>query len=186
MTELLKSHIERFTLLNNPELDTDRFESFYSKCAMLPIAYLEAALKKHKDESKSLECKEIPELMLDEGVAEMTTSEGVKVTCRTELNVSIAKLEDKSDLVRWLKERSFGYIVKEKEYLDAREVTPVLRDALEKGGYHLYSDVEINTNSLKKVLKDHFAKTEELPTDIIPVSLFTHAVIKQKKEEVNE
>ena len=58
--------VERFSLLKKEITDNERFDSFYSKCAKLPIAYLKQALAMHNEEAKVLSDKIIPELMFSE------------------------------------------------------------------------------------------------------------------------
>ena len=187
MTELniLDICVERFAELNQEELDVHRFEAFYAKCIKLPIIYLEEALKRHKEESRNLENNLIPTLMFDEGRRSVETMDGVSVKIKQEINASM-KGADINLVAAWLDEKGYGAIVKRKHYLDDAELTDDQLQHLREDGVNLYADMEVNTNTLKKVLKEHYEKTEELPTDLMNVSIFYHAIIKFAKEDANE
>lgn len=180
MTELDHA-VERFALLNAEITEPGLMDRFYAQCFNLPIAYLEEALKRHKEESKTLECKTIPELMFSENRKSVETMDGVSINIRSEINASM-KGADIEQVHAWLEQRGYGAIVKQKHFLaDERDV-----EIVEGSGIKLYADKEVNTNSLKKVLKEIYEKTEELPSELMNVSIFNHAVIKFAKEEKDE
>jgi hypothetical protein len=180
MTEL-DLCVERFAVLNQEDMVHDRMEAFYAKCRELPIIYLEEALKRHKEESRNLENNLIPELMFQDGKRSVETMDGVTIKIKSEINASM-KGADIELVYNWLNERGYGAIVKQRHYLaDERDLEAVIDE-----GIPMLSEKEVNTNTLKKVLKEHYEKTDELPTDLLPVSIFNHATITFKKEETNE
>jgi len=179
MTELDLA-VERFALLNGEITDHGRMDRFYGQCFNLPIAYLEEALKRHKAEQKNLECTVIPELMFSENRKSVETMDGVSVKIKQEINASM-KGADPDKVFEWLDARGHGAIFKQKYYLANEGDIEIA----ENSGIKLFSDKEVNTNSLKKVLKEIYEETDELPTDLMQVSIFNHAVIKleTKNEE---
>lgn len=155
----LDDNIARYTLLKNDVIDDNRFDAFYAQCAELPIEYLKKALSLHQREADQLEDSIIPEQMIEENRRSVETSDGTKVTIRTEINASLSGIDDLEPIAQWLTDRGMGGIVK-------RQVV----------------ELKIHTGQLKKNLKEYYDKTNELPSDIINVSMFNHAVIKRNKE----
>jgi len=178
----LNEAVDRFALLNDEHVDVERMDLFYAKCAQLPIIYLEEALKRHKSESRHLEVNVIPEMMFAEQRRSIETLDGTKIEIRGEINASL-KGADLQSLSTWLDERGYGSIVKKKHYLADDEVTPDQIEALEKEGIELHADLDLNTATFKKAVKEIYEATDELPPEnMATVSIFNHAVIKQRKD----
>lgn len=184
MTDLDK-YVERYTLLK-AGTDPERMENFYAKCMMLPIAYLEEALSRHKEEMRDLENNKIPELMFQENRRSIETMNGTTITVKGEINASL-KESDMGVVLEWLNAHGRGSIVKQRHYLDDMEVSPDMIEKLKEEGVVLHADLSVNTNSFKKAVKDIYKETDELPPpEVAAVTIFNHAVIKKDKEENEE
>jgi hypothetical protein len=178
--------VERFSLLKQDLTDEDRFNAFYSKCAMLPISYIERAAELHRAEARALSDKAIPELMFAENRRSIETTDGVTITIRGEINASL-KGADMPGVLQWLEGHGYGSIVKKKHYLDYAEVSNEVMEKLEKEGVVLHADLSLNTNSFKSAVKKIYADKDELPPpEVAEVTIFNHAVIKTAKNEGNE
>jgi hypothetical protein len=183
MEHTLDSAVERFKLLNESDMNKDRLDKLISSCRELPMQYLEAALKFYKRESDWLEKDVIPDFMMKENRRSVEFLDGTKISVKAELNASLSgiPLEPVAD---WLDARGLGGIVKRSYYLDQAEVNEDQIKDLEKQGIQVHADLSINTNSLKKTLKEHYEQTNELPdSEVMIVSFFNHAVIKKDKKD---
>lgn len=181
--EKLDEAVDRFLLLEEEAMDKDRLDKLISACRELPIVYMEAAVAYYKRESAWLEKEVIPDLMLAENRRSIETTDGTKVSVRTELNVSQAGVEDLAPVVSWLEERGLGGIVKKRHYFNDSEMDDERMEYLRLRGIPVQADCSINTNTLKKTLKEHYDRTNELPDGLLKVSLFNHAVIKRTAKD---
>ena len=182
----LDDHVARFSLLKQEQIDDERFQAFFAKCAQLPIAYLEQALSLHKAECKSLSDKTIPELMFSENRRSVEMMDGTTITIRGEVNASL-KSADLGAVYQWLDTRGYGSIMKKRQYLEEDEVPEGFIDRLREEGVMLHFDLSCNTNSFKAAVKKIYAETDELPPpEVAECSIFNHAVIKTANKESND
>jgi len=96
MTDLDK-YVDRYALLK-AGIDQEYMETFYANCMMLPIAYLEEALSRHKEEMRDLENDKIPQMMFQENRRSIETMDGLTITVKGEINASL-KESDMHDVV---------------------------------------------------------------------------------------
>jgi len=181
MTDLDK-YVDRYALLK-AGIDQEYMETFYANCMMLPIAYLEEALSRHKEEMRDLENDKIPQMMFQENRRSIETMDGLTITVKGEINASL-KESDMHDVYAWLDKHGRSSIVKQRHYLDDTEVSEKQMEKLKEEGIVLHADLSVNTNSFKKAVKEIYSETDELPPpEVATVSIFNHAVIKKDKED---
>ena len=171
----LEEAITRAGLLDESMQDEQRFDLFYAKCSVLPIAFLEEAVKRHKAELRHLENAVIPTIMQDIGQVATTLTDGTSVKIVTEWNASTTGC-DSEKLATWLDERGLGAILKRKHYISENDVERVQNEGVE-----LFEDTSVHTGTLKATIREYYTEHGELPPEeACKVNFFSHAKISKK------
>lgn len=141
-----------------------------------PIKLIEDVLSYYKQKKQKLKVDTIPTLLNQAGLSKATTIDGIDISIRPEVSVTI---NNKEMLNRYIEEKGFGYELKEKLSFPKGEVDGKLNSFLEKEGYNFARDKGIHYKTLQKVLKDLNEGGVEMPNEsIATVNFFDIAKIK--------
>lgn len=142
-----------------------------------PISVLKGLVSHYTRKLEEIENVIIPDLMIQAGFPSLTTDSGLKIEIKTELNVSV---QDKPRLYAWLDSIGESQIVKHELSFDrGQDIQPVLDLAMENG-LSFKEDESIHPQTLKKFFKE-LPDEIEVPSDVITLKEFNHAVIKRSK-----
>lgn len=133
------------------------------------VASYEELLKKAKQDLYNIQEKALPDLMQAIGMESFALSNGAKITVKEVLYASIAK-KNKPKAIRWLVAHDQGSLVKTDIILpfdkgDSEKVTEAL-DFLHDGGYLTTVDENVNTASVKAVIKELLAEGVDVPLEL--------------------
>lgn len=146
-----------------------------------PIAVLEQVAKHYKEKAVQIESKAIPDLLMEAGqLTEIKTANGLAVSLKTEYTV---KTLDKTAMFVWVSEKGGEDLYKATmRFSKGEDISPVLQAANEAGLSYDRED-EINSQTLKKFVKDYIEENGEMPpAEAGTVTLYTRAVVKKVKK----
>lgn len=139
-------------------------------------------LKSAKAHALRLEREDLPTLMAEVGLSEITLTDGSKVQIKEDLD---AKITDKTrnDALRWLLDNGFGGLIKTNVSLafgrGDHDTAAEVRDRLaqEYDGVELKEDVHHST--LKAFIRERMAAGDSIPMDLFNVYPYNKAIIKR-------
>ena len=100
-------------LLDNVEVSTIAAECIRLKQKEDEIAELEEKLKAKKEEADNISSNVIPELLAEQGLAEIKLADGSKVSVRKEFRATLKKDEiAREGAYQWLRDQGLGDIIK--------------------------------------------------------------------------
>ena len=100
-------------LLDNVEVSTIAAECIKLKQKEDEIAELEDKLKAKKEEADNISSNVIPELLAEQGLAEIKLADGSKVSVRKEFRATLKKDEiAREGAYQWLRDQGLGDIIK--------------------------------------------------------------------------
>ena len=100
-------------LLDNVEVSTIAAECIRLKQKEDEIAELEEKLKAKKEEADNISSNVIPELLAEQGLAEIKLADGSKVSVRKEFRATLKKDEiAREGAYQWLRDQNLGDIIK--------------------------------------------------------------------------
>lgn len=145
----------------------------------------EEKLKAAKAEMYKLEREDLPTLMSEAGLQEVTLSDGSKVTVKEEID---AKITDKTrtGALHWLLENNFGGLIKTEIMMrfprGDHETAMKVRDELAAD----YDDVQLKEDvhpmTLKSFIKEQLSQGHSVPMDLFNVFPYSKAVVKLKEK----
>lgn len=177
----LEQHVRNYSMLMRDYAfdwtETSAFEQLTRTLGEYPpLKLLEDLLKHYTVKRDTIQVKEIPALLINAGLKKVTTESGIEVS--TKSHIHIKRLND-AKLEKFLREHDSTGIIKERLEFQKGDLQDEYIQFLEEKGVSYEKKVDINTNSLKKVVKDIYEETEQLPPeDCAEVSFFTKANIK--------
>tara|TARA_Y100000310_G_scaffold326631_1_gene391807 strand:+ start:9056 stop:9610 length:555 start_codon:yes stop_codon:yes gene_type:complete len=147
------------------------------------IASLSEDLKARGAKLRELSEQHIPAAMLEAGVKNFTTDDGLEVDVREKMSASVSK-KNKPKVVAWLREHGHGSLVKNlvsatfgrDEDEDAVRALNILTDS----GFEARQDVDVNTTTLKAFVKEQLEAGEEIPLELFGVYVYNSTTIKRK------
>lgn len=139
-------------------------------------------LKRAQKALRDLAEFKIPELMDELGVMSLTLTNGIKVDIKEDLRISIPK-DRKAEAINWLISNGHGGLVKNKVLVEfgvgeeetAKDLAEVLTDQYE----NVQCDSDVNTNSVKSLLKTLLEEGEDVPLETF--NAYRQRVTKTKR-----
>jgi hypothetical protein len=144
-----------------------------------PIAILKEAVKCYQTQLDDIMNLDIPNMLLEIGMASVTTDDGLKVGLKTEYN---AQVLDPDSLCDWMDSNGGGHLWKNSLKFDKGEEIETVVSLAEELGLSFEQKNEIHPQTLKKFIKDYVdgeGSVSDIPESAARVSTFTHAVIKR-------
>jgi hypothetical protein len=148
------------------------------------VARLKAELESAEAALRRTETEDLPELMNEVGLTELTTKEGVQVSIAQDVLVGIPEAR-MPQAVAWLAERGYDGIVKTEVSVKfgrgEREQADSFAEAVSAKGLAAEVANKINTQTLKAFVRERMAAGEVVPFDIFGIHPFNRAKLKAKK-----
>lgn len=138
-----------------------------------PIAVLEQAIKYYRAKATDIEAKVIPDMLMEQGLSEATTTTGIKVSLKTEYTV---KVVDQEKMAKWVEANGGEGLYKRSFSFEKGDDVSGVIEAIDNLGLSCTEKLEIHPQTLKKFVKD---LGDAPPEDAGKLSLYTHAVVKK-------
>lgn len=155
--------------------------------AALKVAQLEDDLKEAKRELAKVSEVDLPEALKEVGVKEFTTTTGLKVSLKEDVNVGITEAK-REEAYAWLRDNGFDGLIKSDLSLhfdrDHLKDAEKLVTQLGKKGYDVEFKQNVHYQTLKAFVKERMADTESeapFPLDLFGARPYQVAVVKGKK-----
>jgi hypothetical protein len=179
LNEDLSLLITQLNELEKPS-DQESLDSLIAHLGSFPsISVIEEALKYFKAKRDIIERTDIPLTLAEYGVRKVEMADGTSVHIDTFYET---RQGNKELLADWVESNGYSDIIKDTLAFSKGEVDPQLLSFLSEGTYSFTRDSSINSQTLKKVLKDHVAAGGELPpSEAVQVTIFESAVVKRPK-----
>lgn len=149
----------------------EQMKSYLGKFTKIKI--LEEILSWYKEQSERIVEKDIPDLLAEIGVAEVTLQNGKKVQLQTYYS-----FKKKEDAVEWLYKNGFGDVVKNDIFVGTGTIPENVLDALEQTGIEYVVKQDIHPMTLKSVLGKYIEEGGSIPQNAFEVNVFSKAKIK--------
>ena len=144
-----------------------------------PIAIREDLLKSYRAKREVIERTDIPCVLAEYGLKSAEMDDGTNVGLATFYET---RQGDKNLFAEWLIAHGYGDIIKDTLAFGKGEVDEDLLAYLSERAYSFSRDSSINSQTAKKVIKDHLAGGGDLPPrEAVEVTIFECAVIKRPK-----
>lgn len=151
------------------------------------VAAAEDALRDAKDALRQIAEVDLPEAMREVGIKTFTTIDGLVVTVKPEVQVSIS-VANRPAAYQWLIDNGFGGLLKLDVELHFdrgdREKAEKLAEQLRKKKLDVNVNQSIHAQTLKAFAKERIADTEsniEFPLELFGARPYTVATVKPKK-----
>lgn len=155
--------------------------------AAMNVAELEDALKEAKKTLRRISEEDLPQAMEQVGVLDFTTSDGLAITLKPDVQCSIPAPR-REEAYEWLISNGFGGIIKSDLELmfdrEERAKAEKLAEQLTKKGYTVTLNSSIHAQTLKAFVKERMADTEaelEFPLDLFGARPYKVATVKPRK-----
>lgn len=155
--------------------------------AALKVASLEDDLKEAKRELAKISEVDLPEAMKENGVKDFTTTTGLKITLKEDVNVGITEAK-REEAYNWLTENGYDGLIKSDLALhfdrDHLKDAEKLVAQLGKKGYDVEFKQNVHYQTLKAFVKERMADTESetpFPLDLFGARPYQVSVVKGKK-----
>ena len=137
-------------------------------------------LKTATDKLRKTQEKDLPETMKAAGMEKFTTTESVSIEISETLYASISK-KNKPAAIKWLMKNGQSSLVKEDVIVlfdkgDHKKAEKLFMQ-LKKKNYPVVTNENINTGSVKSVIKEFLEQGEEVPLEIFGAYFHRKAVI---------
>lgn len=146
------------------------------------VDQLNEQLKEAKQRLYQTEREDLPTLMIELGLSEITLTDGSRVQIKEDLDAKITE-KTRADALRWLLDNGFGGLIKTNVSLafgrGDHDTAAEVRDRLaeEYDGVELKEDVHHST--LKAFVKERMAAGDQIPMDLFNVYPYNKAIIKR-------
>lgn len=148
-------------------------------------AAAEKELKESKRAADAIAREELPELLMEAGMTELTTADGTKVELLQAVNASISET-NRPAAHSWLIANGFGGLIKaevnvafERGQIDAAR--SFAEQAIESCGGDVSIVDKVHPATLKSFIRERVEAGQEIPTDLFGVFIFNEAKIKQQR-----
>lgn len=150
------------------------------------LASMELQLKEAKSDYQQLTQQLIPDLLDELGLGEYTTAEGLNVKCADFVMGSLPK-ENRDGAITWLEDNGYEDIVNHTVSVRFKkgehEQATVAIEKLEAAGFQRSSIVDnkdVHHSTLKAWAKEQLKEGEEIPLELLGLSVGRVAKIKSK------
>lgn len=182
----MKTQLETLAAMANelgrdydPEKDVGKVNAIIQMLGnVFNIETLKVATKFYQDQLNDIENNRIPDLLMEEGMSEVVTTDGLKVSLKTEYNT---KILDEDRFFDWMDSVGGSTLYKETFKFPSGENLDSVRIAMKEAGISYEEKKDIHHMTLKKFVTDRMKDGLEIPEDLARVGQFTHATIKQSK-----
>jgi hypothetical protein len=147
------------------------------------VESLTEALKDATKELTEVECDLLPSAMESADVSEFTTVDGVKVTIKEDIQMSIREA-NRALAFDWLRRNNHADLLKNMvmvEFGKGQDAhANMLAEVLKGQGYSVEQKEDVNTASVKSVLKKEMAEGADIPLDVFGGYHYKKAIVKIK------
>jgi hypothetical protein len=161
---------------------TETISALYESEAM--IKDLEAVTKELKDRVQKIKREHIPTLMSDAGMAEFTTSTGLKVEIEDKIHASIAE-KNMFSAIQWLIGNNLGHVIKRKFSLtygmDEIEEQEKVKEVLDSNSFQYEDKPSVAPSTLKKLVRECRETGLDIPIKVFGIYEYTEAKIVKKE-----
>lgn len=147
------------------------------------LADAEAKAAEISKEVLRLEREDLPNLMTELGLSEITLTSGKIITIKEDLDTRISEA-NRPAAFAWLLDHGFGGIIKTLLTIPFgkgdREAAEAVRDELkaEHPDYEISLDESVHPSTLKSFVKERMKDGEPVPADLFGVYVYSKVVIK--------
>jgi len=155
----------------------------------MALAMMEAEVKRVTQVILDLKEQQIPELMEDLGVAEYTTSEGVKVSLKKNVFASLGASNSPKAMAayKWLDDNGHGTLIKRNVVVsfprEQAEEAALLADSLREQHFATKIESKVEPSTLRSFVAQALDKGEDIPLDTFSVFVKKTAIIQGPKHE---
>lgn len=182
----MKTQLESLAAMANelgrdydPETDASKVNSIIAMLGnVFNIETLKVVMKFYQDQLNDIENNRIPDLLMEEGMSEVVTQDGLSVKLKNEYNT---KILDEEGFFAWMDDNGGSSLYKEMFKFPAGEDLEVVKNALKEAGVSYEQKKDIHHMTLKKFVSDRMKDGLPIPEDLAKVGQFTHAQIKKAK-----
>lgn len=148
------------------------------------VEQLTTQLDAAKAALRRTETEDLPELMNEVGLSELTTKDGIEVSIAADVTCGISEA-NMTRAVHWLAERGYDGIVKTEVSVlfgrGERDEANNLAQQLKDQGLPGHVTNSIHSQTLKSFVKERMAAGEAVPFDLFGIHPFSRAKLKMKK-----
>lgn len=185
MNARLRPLIDQYNALtqdrDTDELTADNVAAALRATGAYSIPVLELVLKVAKQEANEIMVTDIPAMLAEYGLSKATLEDGTEVTKDTFWEVSQTG-RDKAALASWLTSHGYESAIKDTFEFEKGSNLAELVAFINSEGLSYDRKSEVHSQTLKKILKDHYEKSGELPPEgAVKVSIFDRGVVKAPK-----
>ena len=146
------------------------------------VEELEEELRTAKQELRDIQEEQIPDVMMELGVSEVTLTDGRKLTIKEDLHAKIAD-KNRQEAHAWMVEHGYGDIIKNQVVVNVetgnQESLNSLLGILNSNAYEDYSlKNNIHFQTLKKFVKENIEAGVDIPLNLFGVFMSKKAQIK--------
>jgi len=169
---------------------TDRLAELSSLANDLYLAELDVVERKRELEEAQAKAddisqQQIPQLMESIGIEEFTTTSGVKLSIKDIIRAAPPAAR-RAEAYAWLKEHGYGDLIKHNIIVgfgrDEEQDANDLAADLERKGLRTKDELKVESQTMKKFVKDRLAAGQAIPMDLFGVRQFKQAKITAKPE----
>lgn len=174
-------------LVESPAVEGDslqRLSQMGARLQELAIdrAEADAKLKGIDKAIRDLKEFQIPELMAEVGLSEVTLADGSKLSVGTDVRASIPKARAEAAYA-WLLENGYGDLVKHHVVVDAgKGDASELIAAIEASGHMARDEQAVHSSTLKKFIRDALAEGQDVPLELFGAYVFNTTKLKAAKK----
>ena len=147
------------------------------------VAELERELKERKAELRRTETEDLPQLMTELGLTELTLKDNSKVAVKEEVDAKITE-KTRAEALKWLLDNDYGGIIKT---VVAMEFGRGEHDNAAAIAHHLQQDEglpvqlkeDVHHSTLKAFVKERLEAGVDVPFDLFNVHSYTKAIVKR-------
>lgn len=167
---------------NTPEYLVNRISNMVKEMRAIEnqLAEYDMRVSELKAAKAELEMKKIPDALLEAGLSEITTMEGLKVS--TQLFVGAIPAEKKAEAFSWLDDNGHSSIIKRQVSVQfdkgSSEAAKKAEEAIRDLGLEPKSTLDVHYQTFKAFAKEQVNKGKTLPFDAWGVYYGQKAVIK--------
>ena len=171
-------------------LDTVEVTTIAQECVNLKqkedeIAELEDKLKKKKEEADHISSKVIPELLAEQGLSEIKSADGSKVSVKQEFRATLPKDEVRRDAAyQWLRDQGLGDIIKNNVSVTfgkgEDDKAQSLIDLAVANGYEPSQKSDVAWNTLTALYEERVKAGLDMPSDVFSLWIKDKTKISRK------
>lgn len=142
----------------------------------------ELELKDLKKQLAKIEQGSLPEAISQTGLSEVKTKAGDVITVKEDMSVSVPKTKLQV-IVKWCEDNNHGDIITGRVYVDLPKNSHNERataiEALVEAGLEPVEEINVNTATLKSILRDHLRKGDNIDLADFGGFAWRKAIIKK-------